>query len=271
MKVFMYEVDTTAGSKHLSPHQERTLYNYMLKQEAHGSLSQNIENPTLKKMIVHHQSIVHPELFSLSKRNMKGVPPGWTCDPLFYDAEDGCDCQCGAWDPDCDHESKDDPRSIVLNCASGASPQCVKPNGVCSYGQPPSNWFCSDSRYNSSDGCDCGCGAYDPDCDSFIDTPVVTGCWEGIAIGCDSSGGCIYAPPVPSTWICDPMYYGTNDGCDCNCGATDPDCSVGHQPVMNCPCDTMECSFSGFCVGKCNGNTVSVKHNLETEGSVVLN
>ena len=38
---------------------------------------------------------------------------------------------------------------------------------------------------------------------------------------CNSLGVC-----VPNTWFCGPMYYngGPDDGCDCNCGAPDPDC-----------------------------------------------
>jgi hypothetical protein len=27
--------------------------------------------------------------------------PGWTCDPQYYGANDGCDCGCGIKDPDC--------------------------------------------------------------------------------------------------------------------------------------------------------------------------
>ena len=32
------------------------------------------------------------------------------------------------------------------------------------------------------------------------------------------------AGPQEGPWLCDPSYQGTNDGCDCGCGATDPDC-----------------------------------------------
>jgi len=28
--------------------------------------------------------------------------PGWSCDVTKYGARDGCDCDCGIWDPDCD-------------------------------------------------------------------------------------------------------------------------------------------------------------------------
>ena len=30
------------------------------------------------------------------------IPVGWSCSASYYNAKDGCDCQCGAWDPDCD-------------------------------------------------------------------------------------------------------------------------------------------------------------------------
>jgi len=30
------------------------------------------------------------------------APTEWTCDLAYYGANDGCDCACGAWDPDCD-------------------------------------------------------------------------------------------------------------------------------------------------------------------------
>jgi len=32
----------------------------------------------------------------------RDVPSAWTCSELFYGSKDGCDCNCGAWDPDCD-------------------------------------------------------------------------------------------------------------------------------------------------------------------------
>ncbi len=41
------------------------------------------------------------------------VPAGWTCPPEYYAALDGCDCQCGVLDPDCDLGQQ------VLNCDFG--------------------------------------------------------------------------------------------------------------------------------------------------------
>ena len=42
---------------------------------------------------------------------------------------------------------------------------------------------------------------------------------------------------VPSTWTCNSKFYGSNDGCDCNCGAWDPDCDSSSQKVFNCDMD----------------------------------
>ncbi len=35
-------------------------------------------------------------------------------------------------------------------------------------------------------------------------------------------------------WLCDPNYYGSNDGCDCGCGVTDPDCGSGGCTEPGC-------------------------------------
>ena len=42
------------------------------------------------------------------------VPAGWTCDPSYYGDQQGCDCNCGAYDIDCDAGQE------VLNCGFGA-------------------------------------------------------------------------------------------------------------------------------------------------------
>lgn len=38
---------------------------------------------------------------------------------------------------------------------------------------------------------------------------------------------------VPDAWTCPASYYGTLDGCDCECGVLDPDCALG-QATANC-------------------------------------
>eukprot|EP00612_Vaucheria_litorea_P000580 CAMPEP_0171459498 /NCGR_PEP_ID=MMETSP0945-20130129/4760_1 /TAXON_ID=109269 /ORGANISM="Vaucheria litorea, Strain CCMP2940" /LENGTH=564 /DNA_ID=CAMNT_0011985533 /DNA_START=95 /DNA_END=1789 /DNA_ORIENTATION=+ len=36
-------------------------------------------------------------------------------------------------------------------------------------------------------------------------------------------------PPSGGDWICNPAWYGSNDGCDCECGKFDPDCAGNYD------------------------------------------
>lgn len=38
---------------------------------------------------------------TITDEDTGGAPDGWNCDPGFYDTNDGCDCGCGLFDPDC--------------------------------------------------------------------------------------------------------------------------------------------------------------------------
>jgi hypothetical protein len=59
------------------------------------------------------------------------------------------------------------------------------------------------------------------DPDTFVSTPVKDGACIEITDGDVASAE---PPDVPAEWTCDQDYYGTDDGCDCGCGALDPDC-----------------------------------------------
>ncbi|MCB9508435.1 MAG: trypsin-like peptidase domain-containing protein [Myxococcales bacterium] len=90
------------------------------------------------------------------------APDGWVCDPAYYAAGDDCDCRCGIYDPDCD-----DPSLRVLNCRRN---QVCGSDGTCENPPPdppavPDGWACDEASYDAGDGCDCDCGAYDPDCE----------------------------------------------------------------------------------------------------------
>merc|ERR1712146_602470 len=50
--------------------------------------------------------------------------PEWTCEAYFYDANDGCDCNCGMYDPDCDLVESD-----LFNCP--CSDMTCSPEGFC--------------------------------------------------------------------------------------------------------------------------------------------
>jgi hypothetical protein len=154
-------------------------------------------------------------------------PPaaGWTCDPLYHGGADGCDCECGAVDPDCT-----DPNADLYGCLEGqtcsAEAHC---EGV------PTAWTCDQAAWEDGANCDCDCGAPDPDC-ANVDLPVLN-CVGGEVCG---EGKCL-----PDTWTCSPAYWEDGAYCDCNCGGVDPDCSVDPPlPVFGCE----DPSFTGVCL-----------------------
>lgn len=61
-------------------------------------------------------------------------------------------------------------------------------------------------------------------------------------------------PEVPDEWTCNVDYYSTNDGCDCGCGALDPDCM---NPTVSA-CEF--CGGPGSCADDDCGN-VQVANN----------
>lgn len=65
-------------------------------------------------------------------------------------------------------------------------------------------------------------------------------------------------PTTEPVWLCDPAYFDNNDGCDCECGIPDPDCSRASPAdpnVYGCPANT-QCSAIGFCEIEGCGNGV---------------
>jgi len=101
------------------------------------------------------------------------------------------------------------------------------------------DWTCDVAFYDMREGCDCGCGSRDPDCD-VADQPLFN-CAEGEF--CNAQGACA---EVPSAWLCEPSYYATRDGCDCECGIRDPDCAVADQEIYGCATGEV-CSAAGHC------------------------
>eukprot|EP00976_Prorocentrum_cordatum_P106120 1194387-Prorocentrum_minimum.AAC.1 len=117
----------------------------------------------------------HAHVLPDSNACINPAPPlAWTCSPEFYAAQDGqCDCNCGTYDPDCDATG-----ATVRGCESFVtdqlaispdeikatlSPTCIPETGTCGF-EVPSDWQCDPILYGTDDGCDCECGAYDPDC-----------------------------------------------------------------------------------------------------------
>lgn len=154
-------------------------------------------------------------------------------------------------------------RAVDELCAGGfASPRLcdTEPScgdGRCSPGEEatcdedcrvevPDAWTCDPAQYGAGDGCDCACGA--PDLDCADPAQPVSGCGDDEI--CSRDGTCTEPasrPEVPSAWTCDPAWYDMRDGCDCDCGAPDPDCDVAGQPVVHCAPGEV-CSAEGACV-----------------------
>lgn len=162
-------------------------------------------------------------------------PASWICSDSTWDSRDGCDCECGAVDPDCE------TALTTYNCAVGevcsASGECV-PEAV----GVPDDWICNEEYYGSNDGCDCACGVRDPDCDD--PQQEIVGCATDSV--CGPNGECLGNPEVPETWTCSPGWYAAGDDCDCSCGAWDPDCADSSLPVLGCE-EGESCSIAGVC------------------------
>ena len=147
------------------------------------------------------------------------VPPAeWTCSSSYYNANDGCDCNCGASDPDCAI-----PGSYVYGCMSGDT--C--PNDSCVAPSPE-----GDSSSSSIP-------VLGPPDISAVDTatPPLVGTSTILAAisAWDSTTGpgdnnlypTTTAELIATGWntaLCNPAYFNAQDGCDCGCGAYDPDC-----------------------------------------------
>lgn len=43
------------------------------------------------------------------------------------------------------------------------------------------------------------------------------------------------ARPLPDAWTCPGAWFDTRDGCDCGCGAPDPDCDDPEEAIFGCP------------------------------------
>lgn len=146
---------------------------------------------------------------------------GWTCNLNYYNASDGCDCDCGCWDPDCDLSGQ-----ALYGCGDGQT--CEQP-GICAGECIPN----CDGKECGDDGCGGTCGD----------------CAQGST--CLSDFVCHLNPC--SGWTCDPRYYAAQDGCDCDCGCWDPDCDLPDQLLYNCA-DGEWCEQPGICVGNCVPN-----------------
>lgn len=108
------------------------------------------------------------------------------------------------------------------------------------YVAPAINAFCQvgtdESLCGSAARCGDGYCAYNENASSCAADCNAVGCGDGVCgvsewATCDQDCRIV----IPDGWECDPSFYGTGDGCDCNCGSVeDPDCGDPGQERINC-------------------------------------
>ena len=121
----------------------------------------------------------HPQFFFSNETDIDGAPWGnytktytradvpatWTCNPLFYGSKDGCDCECGAWDPDCDATPYSQK---VFNCDTmNNEVRCVMSKNI------PSTPVCLYDRMAISSAIDAGYPAPDSSTPTLSTSTIV--------------------------------------------------------------------------------------------------
>eukprot|EP00727_Mastigamoeba_balamuthi_P006209 m51a1_g2207 hypothetical protein (516) ;mRNA; r:176843-178979 len=110
---------------------------------------------------------------------------------------------------------------------------------------PPAEWSCEPERFADGGACDCGCGAWDPDCHSNASGPVSADC-AGAGAVCGPAGRCTVPGWEPER--CDLRHFGAFDGCHCGCGGiADPDCLLNETPVNCAGLVLPVCSSASVC------------------------
>jgi hypothetical protein len=155
----------------------------------------------------------------LSLKNRPEIPAIWTCNPEQYASGDGCQCNSPHFDPDCDSFE-----AVSINCPNY--------DDICIPG-PLNEPICALRHEVLSDRkliqIQLGVAVHHPQFYFSNDTDIDGAPWGNYTK--------TYTPSiVPTTWTCNPLFYGSKDGCDCECGAWDPDCEVTtyNQKVFNC-------------------------------------
>jgi cysteine-rich repeat protein len=92
----------------------------------------------------------------------------------------------------CDDGNDNDGDGCNSDCDLEPGFECVRPGDPCL--ELPDGWLCSTQFYDVGDGCDCGCGSIDPDCDgdSFNDCNF-NQCFDGNLTAIDPCdiGSCV--------------------------------------------------------------------------------
>lgn len=177
-----------------------------------------------------------------ARRDEGLVPADWDCENEEFACgwelyNDGiCDCNCGAYDPDCNVGASQNPfeatgMEAAYNCqpgqwcvstASGAMCCTYDANNVCQ--ADTSVIQTGTSHYMAESGAGSGSGSSQESTSaSYNSSGDNTNYYEDFI---DYSGPTQNnATDVPEEWLC-PMDWYADSNCDCGCGAVDPDCPL---------------------------------------------
>jgi cysteine-rich repeat protein len=163
-------------------------------------------------------------------------PPAWRCDPVLYDARDGCDCGCGAVDPDCPADAA--PADCFLNhcglvdAPDPTNPQVPNPadvsacvdnicgDGTASFGRvtngvPADTEACDDGNNADDDGCSADCARIgDNVICSAAGQLASLGCW---ITACGDGKRDVFPSPGQQSEDCDDGNNDDGDGCSGGC------------------------------------------------------
>lgn len=219
--------------------------------------------------------------------DFKWVPLIWRCAKAAYNAGDGCDCGCGAIDPDC-YDADGEQVAEFTGCADGQAchlgdcrdrcsvfaPQRACASGFClidwpddlcsngtspvdpaAIGEPctlPGAFACAAAPTGIMAGA-CSSNDEEPVCRAICrrhsDCASDEACWVLYSgLGLDQGKG-YCAPGVSALWLCDPAFWRDGATCDCGCGDLDPDCDVASRPLRGCGAGEV-CDAQANCVAR---------------------
>jgi len=194
-----------------------------------------------------------------------GGTTGTGASPSWYKCDCSCSCSLASITSvrGCVNPSSANCSSCAAVCTNGCSSDVTfgtyvsgSASGSCKVSNIPVQWSCKLSQYGTGDGCDCGCGAVDPDCTSAAasacDYCAGTGSCASSCAGISATNNAT-CTGVPAGWHCAPSFYGSGDGCDCGCGVVDPDCTSSAASAC------AFCGNGGSCTFSCS--TISATNN----------
>ncbi|MCL2824829.1 MAG: hypothetical protein FWD57_12650, partial [Polyangiaceae bacterium] len=135
------------------------------------------------------------EKVSGGKSECKGGLADWSCPAEYYNDGD-CDCNCGAWDVDCDSAT-----DATWGCVPGHA--CIKGAGDKPACEDDAVWNCNPAAYGDGEACHCECGNWDPDCDN----PALSTAYCQSGHACEKNAEEIGVCEDGAFWLCDPKYF----------------------------------------------------------------